>query len=111
MVDDCLFCDILMTLVSGHSHDKSSMKKSDLLDNADGGLDRDKLETAVDEVVDQCAFLREWGAHRDSRIHLDQSTGKVVDVLVEDCDEHPAWLKPELSHVPRETWLNHDVTS
>lgn len=86
------------------------MKKSKLLDNADGDLDRDKLEVAVDEVVERFSFVSEWGSQRRSRIHLEQGTGEVVDVLVDLCDEEAAWLKPELHHVPPETWRDHDVT-
>lgn len=110
MVDQCLVCDILMTLVNGHSHDSSSMKKDKLIENADRGLDHDLLQEAVDEVVDMFSFLNEWGEYRDTRIHLDSSTGEIVDYLVEECDETPEWLFPQLgSHVPNETWESHGV--
>ena len=85
------------------------MKKSKLLDNADGDMDQDRIEEAVDKVINQYAFLSEWGPHRDTRIHLDQSTGKIVDILVSKCDQEPAWLKPELHHIPPETWENYGV--
>jgi len=98
-----------MTLVNDHSHDKSSMDKSKLLDNADGDIDRDRLEEVVDDVISRYAFLSEWGSHRDPRIHLDQSTGEIVDVLVSKCDEEPAWLKPELNHIPPDTWEKYGV--
>lgn len=109
MVDDDLEHDILMTIVNNHSHDSSSMLKEDLIDKADGGRDHDSLEEAIDEVIDSMPFLAEWGHHRDERIHLDQSTGEVVDYLVEEHNENPAWLKPELSHVPPDTWNDHGV--
>lgn len=109
MVNDCLICDILMTLVNDHSHDKSSMEKSTLLDNADGDMDRDRLEDAIDSVVSRYSFLSEWGPHREPRIHLDQGTGDIIDVLVEKCDEEPAWIKPELNHIPPSTWEKYDV--
>lgn len=98
-----------MTIVNGHSHDSSSMRKRDLVDNADGDLDRDRMEGEVGAVVDTLPFLIEWGHHEEPRIHLVQETGDIVDYLVEECAEEPAWLKPELHHVPPETWDEHDV--
>lgn len=110
MVDQCLICDILMTLVNGHSHDSSSMKKDNLINQADGGRDQNLVQEAVEEVVDEFPFLDEWGSYRDTRIHLDSSTGEIVDYLVEECDEPPEWLFPPLgSHVPNETWKAHGI--
>lgn len=100
---------ILMKLVHGHAHDSSSMFKEDLISDADGGKDYDEIEQAIEEVVKRYDFLEEWGHYQEPRIHLDQSTGEIVDVLVEDFDEVPAWLYPELSHVPNQTWEKHGI--
>lgn len=110
MVCQEIICEVLMTLVNGHAHDKSSMKKRDLLDNADCGLDKDVLEQKVEEIIEDFSFLSEWGSHRDTKIHIDQSTGKILEILVERCNEEPEWLFPDLgSHVPNATWEKYGV--
>ena len=99
-----------MTIVNGHSHDSSSMHKEDLVRNSDLDLDQDQLEDAVDEVINDFSFLSEWGQHGDTRVHLDASSGEIVNILVGVCDETPEWLYPELgSHVPNSTWRDHGV--
>lgn len=98
-----------MTLVNGHSHDSSSMKKSQLVRNADRDVDHDELRNAIDEVVSSLSFLDEWGYSREPRIHLEQSSGRIVDYLVEQWCETPEWLQPQLHHVPPDKWREHGV--
>lgn len=110
MVEQWVYCDVIMTLVNSHSHDDSSMRMDDLLDNADGGMDRNRLQEAVEQIVEDLDFLTEWGHYRNTRVHLRQETGEVVHYLVEDCGENPNWIEPSLSHVPNDVWDEYGVT-
>lgn len=100
-----------MTLVNNHSHDDSSMQKQELIDRTATTKDHDVVEDAIDKLVNELSFLREWGSSNQSRIHLVQKTGEVVDYLVEHCEEDPTWLKPSLNHVPPEKWEEYGVSS
>lgn len=110
MVRQDLVCDILMTVVNNHSHDTSSMKKSDLVDYADGDMDEDVLAEKIEEGVEKFPFLQKWAEHREERIHLVQESGEIVHYLVEECCEEPEWLEPPLDHVPNEVWHMYGVT-
>ncbi len=85
------------------------MHKEKLVEYVDGGLDHDTLQERIEEVVEKLDFLAEWGSQRETRIHLDQGTGEIVHYLVENCDENPRWIKPELHHVPPETWEEYGI--
>jgi hypothetical protein len=84
-------------------------KNVEIIQNADRDMDHDKLRDAISEVVSDLPFLEEWSVHRETRIHLDQSDGQIVDYLVNCCGETPEWLRPALNHVPPEKWREHGV--
>lgn len=86
------------------------MKRDDLINNANGGLDRNQLEDALDSIIENFHFVIEWGGYRETRIHLHQEDGEIVHYLVNECDQNPRWLKPSLSWVPNDVWLQYDIT-
>lgn len=103
---DELVPDVVWVLVNKHAHGKRTLPRMAVNGYADGDVDADIMNAAIDKACAELSFVIE---HPKDQFKIKQ-TEELVDYLVQECDGEPEFFKADLHHIPPDVWDKYGVT-